>query len=107
MVHTDVTLLYVTSKSQSWFGCFKWPNQKLSGWIRGHCGFLVHSTHSIHSNWKNAKFLFLFQSPIVHPFKLEKADVPFFRHPDHTPIPVMWAHHEKLVIIDQVQSIMG
>ena len=40
-----------------------------------------------------AQWIYWFQS---------KTNIPFSRHPDHTPIPVMWAHHEKLVIIDQV-----
>ena len=56
----------------------------LRGWIGGHCGFSVHSTHS-----ENCPSIQIGKSLS-------------FRHPDHTPIPVMWAHHEKLVIIDQV-----
>ena len=32
---------------------------------------------------------------------LQHPNIRVIRHPDHTPIPIMWAHHEKCVVIDQ------
>ena len=29
------------------------------------------------------------------------------RHPDHSPLPIMWAHHEKCVIVDQSTAFIG
>eukprot|EP00092_Neocalanus_flemingeri_P002528 GFUD01002705.1.p1 GENE.GFUD01002705.1~~GFUD01002705.1.p1 ORF type:complete len:857 (-),score=228.01 GFUD01002705.1:69-2507(-) len=29
------------------------------------------------------------------------------RHPDHTPLPIMWAHHEKCVVVDQSTAFLG
>ena len=29
------------------------------------------------------------------------------RHPDHTPIPVKWAHHEKCVVVDQTAAFVS
>ena len=29
------------------------------------------------------------------------------RHPDHTPIPVKWAHHEKTVVVDQTTAFVS
>ena len=29
------------------------------------------------------------------------------RHPDHTPIPVKWAHHEKTVVLDQSTAFVS
>ena len=32
---------------------------------------------------------------------LQHPNIRVIRHPDHTPLPIMWAHHEKCVVIDQ------
>ena len=29
------------------------------------------------------------------------------RHPDHAPLPSMWAHHEKMVVVDQSAVFLG
>ena len=38
---------------------------------------------------------------LLHPL------IKVIRHPDHTPLPIMWAHHEKCVIIDQATAFIG
>ena len=32
---------------------------------------------------------------------LQHANIRVIRHPDHAPLPIMWAHHEKCVVLDQ------
>ena len=32
---------------------------------------------------------------------LSHANIRVIRHPDHSPLPLLWAHHEKLVVVDQ------
>ena len=38
---------------------------------------------------------------------LQHPNIRVIRHPDHTPLPIMWAHHEKCVVIDQWTAFVG
>ena len=38
---------------------------------------------------------------------LQHPNIRCIRHPDHAPLPVMWAHHEKCVVIDQATAFLG